>query len=170
MSAAANVIAAFGAEKPTPAEIYEIIKDFQIPASVEYYARVYGLDEATAQAHYQEFLKFMAITAANPGDGTPSDQLDEMWHAAIIQTKKYAELCEKLGLFIHHATESEPQHDRFRRTLSVYWANFGEVHPVWKDPKLKRIDGVESADKAVLADADCEDCQIVGWCSNCSSS
>lgn len=34
---------------------------------------------------------------------TPSEPLDDIWHAHILDTKKYAEDCDKIfGKFLHH--------------------------------------------------------------------
>ncbi|MFG2638558.1 glycine-rich domain-containing protein [Streptomyces sp. NPDC048362] len=60
----------------------------------------------------EEALKFVAACSANPGAGlVPSRIVDEGWHALIVHTSMYAELCERLGdgRFIHHAPGYGPE-------------------------------------------------------------
>ncbi|MER8032023.1 hypothetical protein ABTZ78_24015 [Streptomyces bauhiniae] len=51
-----------------------------------------------------EGIKFVAACSHNPGLGlAPSRIVDEGWHALILHTATYAELCERLGgTFVHH--------------------------------------------------------------------
>lgn len=49
-----------------------------------------------------ETLKFWSMCATMPGSFAPSKAIDEIWHAAILETELYAQVTEKLGVFIHH--------------------------------------------------------------------
>ncbi|MEU2059764.1 hypothetical protein [Streptomyces sp. NPDC013455] len=59
----------------------------------------------------EEALKFVAACSANPGDGlVPSRIVDEGWHALIVHTAMYAELCQRLGgRMVHHAPGYGPE-------------------------------------------------------------
>lgn len=57
----------------------------------------------------EEALKFVAACSRNPGVGlAPSRIVDEGWHALILHTAMYAELCESLGSFVHHFPGYDP--------------------------------------------------------------
>ncbi|MFE0101126.1 hypothetical protein [Streptomyces sp. NPDC059009] len=58
-----------------------------------------------------EALKFVAACAAHPAVGlAPSRIVDEGWHALILHTAMYAELCDDLGMFVHHFPGWDPTH------------------------------------------------------------
>jgi hypothetical protein len=58
----------------------------------------------------EEALKFVAACAANPQLGlVPSRIVDEGWHALILHTAMYADLCERLGgRTVHHLPGYDP--------------------------------------------------------------
>ncbi|CAL9311201.1 glycine-rich domain-containing protein [Streptomyces sp. SudanB182_2057] len=58
----------------------------------------------------EEGLKFVAACAKNPDIGlAPSRIVDEGWHALLLHTSTYADLCERLGgRFIHHYPGYDP--------------------------------------------------------------
>ncbi|GAA2959635.1 hypothetical protein GCM10020227_28560 [Streptomyces flavovirens] len=57
----------------------------------------------------EEALKFVAACSRNPGVGlAPSRVVDEGWHALILHTAVYAELCDELGSFVHHFPGYDP--------------------------------------------------------------
>lgn len=58
----------------------------------------------------EESLKFVAACAHNPGAGlAPSRIVDEGWHALILHTRTYADLCDSLGgAFVHHVPGYDP--------------------------------------------------------------
>lgn len=74
-----------------------------------------------------EGLKFEAACANHPGIGlAPSRIVDEGWHALILHTAMYAELCERLGgRFVHHYPGYDPTNydppilDRTRETIAA---------------------------------------------------
>ncbi len=62
-------------------------------------------DELSIQT--QEFLKFIYIQSMNDGGFIPvSDEIDQIWHEYILQTREYQILCMDLPgkAFIHHQT------------------------------------------------------------------
>ncbi|WP_137235152.1 hypothetical protein [Streptomyces sp. BPSDS2] len=88
----------------------------------------------------EEGLKFVAACSRNPGVGlAPSRIVDEGWHALILHTAMYAELCEALGgNFVHHFPGYDPTNydpeilDRTRQAI----ANLGYVADaqLWGEP------------------------------------
>lgn len=78
----------------------------------------------TAERIVTEALAFLAAAAVNPDAYiAPSSTVDEGWHALILHTALYAELCGKLGRFIHHYPErpDPTRHDDavMERTLAL---------------------------------------------------
>ncbi|MGW3441686.1 glycine-rich domain-containing protein [Streptomyces bacillaris] len=70
------------------------------------------MPQDTAGRIVEEALKFVAACSRNPGVGlAPSRIVDEGWHALILHTAMYAELCEALGgNFVHHFPGYDPTH------------------------------------------------------------
>lgn len=86
-----------------------------------------ALGKELANRIVDEGLKFVAACATNPDTGlAPSRMVDEGWHALILHTALYAELCERLGgQFVHHYPGYDPTHydppilDRTRETIAA---------------------------------------------------
>ncbi|MGC0331348.1 hypothetical protein RKD23_004338 [Streptomyces sp. SAI-170] len=68
------------------------------------------MSEEMAGRIVDESLKFLAACARNPGAGlVPSRIVDEGWHALILHTALYADLCHYLGgRFVHHYPGYDP--------------------------------------------------------------
>ncbi|WP_328739863.1 hypothetical protein OHA91_22705 [Streptomyces erythrochromogenes] len=66
-----------------------------------------------AERIVDEALKFVAAAAKFPGGMRPSRTVDEGWHALILHTIVYAQLCTRLGLFVHHVPEL-PDPNRYK--------------------------------------------------------
>ena len=50
-----------------------------------------------------EYQRFIALTAAYEGVGMLSTEVDKLWHAHILNTKRYYDFCQQyLGRIIHH--------------------------------------------------------------------
>lgn len=66
-----------------------------------------GMASEMAERITEQGLAFVAACAATTGQNLkPSRVVDEGWHALILHTELYAELCENLGgRFIHHRPE-----------------------------------------------------------------
>ncbi|MFF9482596.1 glycine-rich domain-containing protein [Streptomyces sp. NPDC014733] len=65
-----------------------------------------GMAENVAEAITEEALKFVAACSAAPRARLkPSRVVDEGWHALILHTTVYAELCRSLHRFVHHVPE-----------------------------------------------------------------
>lgn len=72
-----------------------------------------GMDQPMATRVVTEALKFVDAAAKFPTVKiTPSQVVDEGWHALILHTNPYARLCELLGRFVHHYPE-RPDSERF---------------------------------------------------------
>ncbi|WP_433547583.1 glycine-rich domain-containing protein [Streptomyces sp. CA-294286] len=74
----------------------------------------------------EEGVKFVIACAQNPGTGlAPSRIVDEGWHALILHTGAYAELCATFGEFVHHFPGPDPTHydptilDRTKETIDA---------------------------------------------------
>ncbi|MFF8784194.1 glycine-rich domain-containing protein [Streptomyces sp. NPDC015125] len=65
----------------------------------------------------EEALAFVAACATFPAARlVPSRVVDAGWHALILHTQVYAELCGRLGAFIHHRPE-EPDPTRYDQDI-----------------------------------------------------
>ncbi|WP_409471097.1 hypothetical protein [Streptomyces sp. HC307] len=69
------------------------------------------MPEEMAGRVVEEALKFVTACAKNPTTGLALSRIvDERWHALILHTVLYAELCESLGSFVHHYPGYDPTH------------------------------------------------------------
>lgn len=86
----------------------------------------------------EETLRFLFIAHECRGAIPVSKEVDEVWHAWILQTQQYMALCERLptGTYIHHSSNDylrffdprvgEPDRlDEDVKMLALYVANFG---------------------------------------------
>lgn len=86
-----------------------------------------GMSEEMAGRIVDEALKFVAACSRNPDTGlAPSRIVDEGWHALILHTAMYAELCTNLGgSFVHHYPGYDPTNydppilDRTREAIAA---------------------------------------------------
>jgi hypothetical protein len=76
-----------------------------------------GMAPETVDRILLQALAFVAACAVFPKARlTPSRVVDEGWHALVLHTKTYAELCGRLGAFIHHRPET-PDPSRYDRAV-----------------------------------------------------
>ncbi|MFF7253118.1 glycine-rich domain-containing protein [Streptomyces microflavus] len=104
-----------------------------------------GMPEEMAGRIVEEGLKFVAACSNNPGVGlAPSRVVDEGWHALLLHTAVYAELCDRLGGgFVHHFPGYDPTNydpdilDRTRRAI----ADVGYVADaeLWGEPSAETL-------------------------------
>ncbi|MFF1381013.1 glycine-rich domain-containing protein [Streptomyces sp. NPDC058308] len=98
------------------------------------------MPDATAQRIVVEALKFVAAAAQFPkAKITPSNVVDEGWHALILHTNLYTKLCERLGRFVDHWPErpDEERHDPHALTRTVALieqAGYGVDGELWTGP------------------------------------
>ncbi|WP_349307929.1 MULTISPECIES: hypothetical protein [unclassified Streptomyces] len=56
-----------------------------------------------------EAIKFVVAAAQFPAVPlAPSRVVDEGWHALILHTRLYANLCSRFGVFVHHTPGYDP--------------------------------------------------------------
>lgn len=83
-----------------------------------------------------EFKRYMALVGLGyRGLGMLSPEVDEVWHALILFTREYADLCQQaFGTFIHHVPRTSRTTlpaDSSGNFLSAYAEVFGEVPMAW---------------------------------------
>ena len=80
---------------------------FVSPAMKYYFDRKLApLPSEQVDARIEELLKYLNMAAHSHGGIPFSDEIDDVWHLWIMQTKEYMQLCGKLqgGKFIHHSS------------------------------------------------------------------
>jgi len=101
-----------------------------------------GLPSEELDTRIEETLRFLFIAHECTGPIPVSREVDEVWHAWILQTQEYFELCEQLptGRYIHHSSNDYLRHfdpdigeeDDIAlcvKLLALYVANFGGFTP-----------------------------------------
>lgn len=100
-----------------------------------------------------QYRRFLFLTATRPEPIVPTTDVDEFWHAHILDTHKYFEDCERIfGGYLHHfpyfgmrgEDDARNLQAAFTQTKAIYRAEYGEAYG--------------------NASADCENC------GNCTSS
>lgn len=104
-----------------------------------------GMEPDMADRITREALKFLAAIGCHPeARMAPSRVVDEGWHALILHTAVYQQLCERLGGFVHHYPE-RPDPTRFngaviRTTVNMIGhAGYEADRLLWGDPKNGEI-------------------------------
>ena len=118
--------------------------NFLTPAMKHYFDRKLApLPSAEVDARIEELLKYLNMATHCHGGIPFSEEIDDVWHYWILQTKEYKSLCEKLdgSKFIHHSSNDYEEyvdpHFRERpldvtRAVSVlrsYVMNYGPFAP-----------------------------------------
>lgn len=96
-----------------------------------------------------EYRKFLALRLAYPdADIVPCKIVDEMWHRHILDTRAYADDCERIfGGFMHHfpyfglrgEEDAQALVDAYDNTLRLYCDAFGDPPTdTWISPNAKR--------------------------------
>ena len=128
-----------------------------------------------------EYRKWLVLIALNKFGklGMCSADVDKVWHAHILFTRKYAADCEALcGRFIHHQPTSEEEklkRDRTsaKNTRAALLEIFGEVHPVrLLSGKAGRFeDECDECSTKSCQSHDCTvgDCQKINCTNECKS-
>ncbi|MFH8679977.1 glycine-rich domain-containing protein [Streptomyces lydicus] len=93
-----------------------------------------------AAAVVTEALAFVATCVLFPAASlVPSRMVDAGWHALILHTQTYAELCARLGGFVHHQPEA-PDPTRYdqdvidRTTALIEEAGYSVDVGLWGPP------------------------------------
>ncbi|MCP9205479.1 glycine-rich domain-containing protein [Streptomyces sp. NEAU-Y11] len=76
------------------------------------------LTEHMAVRIVDEAVKFVAAAATSPTPLVPSQVVDEGWHALILHTRTYRQLCDRVGTFVHHVPEAPAPDQRAPEALT----------------------------------------------------
>lgn len=93
-----------------------------------------------------EFKRYLALVGLGyRGLGMLSPEVDEVWHALILFTREYADLCERaFGTFIHHVprtSRTELPASSGEAFLSAYAEVFGEAPADWYGVAVPQASG-----------------------------
>ncbi|MFI5776665.1 hypothetical protein [Nocardia sp. NPDC051570] len=112
--------------------------------TVRYTQRHNEIDEATARAQVREAVRYLTLVSAHPGELgglflPVEQQIDEVWHYLILQTREYRDLCETRlpgGHLIEHrsisygdygeAQSREAMLEQSLRWIPLYCGRFGD--------------------------------------------
>lgn len=97
---------------------------------------VEGMSIAEAERSVMKYRRFLKLIATHPEQAiVPSKEIDEVWHTHILDTRKYAEDCQKIfGFFLHHfpylgirgEEDKQDWMENFMTTCDIYKDYFGE--------------------------------------------
>ncbi|GLX18933.1 MULTISPECIES: glycine-rich domain-containing protein [Streptomyces] len=97
-----------------------------------------GMEPELATRIVTEAIKFVATAAQSTDDMTPSRLVDKGWHALILHTTLYKQLCAHLGGFVDHyptPQSAEGDLDALDRTIqSIERAGFSVDRHLWDEP------------------------------------
>lgn len=100
-----------------------------------------GMWPEMAGAILEDALAFVATAASKPGQAlVPSRVVDEGWHALILHTGIYWDLCSRFGNFVHHVPQ-QPDPGRWdqavidRTLAAIEAAGYPVHHSLWRGPE-----------------------------------
>ncbi len=113
-------------------------------------------------AAIMEFKRYFALVGLGyRGLGMQSRQVDEVWHALILFTREYADLCQKaFGSFIHHVpktSRSKASDDAGQRFFQAYAEVFGPAPAEWMRVGQPVSAGPRSDEPSGCGTEDCTD-------------
>lgn len=95
-----------------------------------------GMEQHLAERIVREAIKFVATCGRYRDRGmAPSRVVDEGWHALILHTRAYTELCEQVGGPVHHYPE-RPDPTRFNGAVIQFTTSMMEQAGYPADPRL----------------------------------
>jgi hypothetical protein len=131
------------ANELAPISDQELLQKFVTPSMLKYFeAKMPDLSSEVLVRRLCELLKYLMLVRFSPGRIMFGKDIDDVWHYWILQTRQYAELCEKLPgrSFRHHSStvyqeaaeqaENVDVEDAIQRILSFfisYYRNFGPI-------------------------------------------
>ncbi|MFE9737356.1 glycine-rich domain-containing protein [Streptomyces sp. NPDC006477] len=120
-----------------------------------------GMALTDAERIVEEALKFVGAAAQFPGGMRPSRTVDEGWHALILHTVVYEELCGRLGRFVHHVPERPDltRHDptALERTQArITQAGYTVDRTLWLGPSNGSVPVAAACEHTSCGDANCE--------------
>ena len=96
----------------------------------------YGWDAETARRNERDYKRFLYLTVTSTIAIVPTKSIDKMWHAHILDTRKYADDCEQIfGGFLHHfpyfgirgEDDAKNLASAFAETKRVWAETFGDT-------------------------------------------
>lgn len=158
----------------------ELVNQFLSPRQVSLLRKVIkGVSGQELNIRMAEMVKFLILASMDEGSSTfipCTNEIDDLWHACILETREYREMCDRLPgkRFVEHKhlpfeefVEERSTEEMLRSDLewaASYVANFGpfsaEALPLWIFPQLlmKRMDWSLSQLNAYLSTL--KDCEI----------
>lgn len=103
-----------------------------------------GMTPGWADEAIFEFRRYLGLRAVFPDPITMlSADIDEVWHACVLHTRLYTDLCDRVfGHFLHHDPETElnPDRDaRWHEFETAYRSIYGEPGPLWEMWRLPSV-------------------------------
>jgi hypothetical protein len=94
----------------------DLLRTFVTPQMTRYFqAKMPHLHPDILVFRVCELLKYLMLVQFSPGCILFDPEIDDLWHYWILQTRQYAQLCEKLpGEFFRHHSSAE-----YRETANV---------------------------------------------------
>ncbi|MGW7460340.1 glycine-rich domain-containing protein [Streptomyces sp. NPDC054797] len=98
-----------------------------------------GMDPFLASRILVDALAFLATAARTVGGLAPSRVVDEGWHALILHTGLYQNLCARLGGFVHHVPERPDPGRRSQSSIeqtidAIEAAGYTVDRELWRGP------------------------------------
>jgi hypothetical protein len=133
-----------------------VIADFDLTRVRARLLKEGELDAEAVDPAILEFRRYLGLSVVDPRPLSMfSEDVDEVWHACVLFTRLYADLCDQaLGYFLHHepndgmepsdGSEDDP-HSDWSAFAEVYTALYGPPGPIWSSPVTQEdIDGLEA--------------------------
>jgi hypothetical protein len=133
----------------------ELLCTFVTPQMMSYFqAKIPDLSPETLVLRVCELLKYLMLVEFCPGRILFGREIDDVWHYWILQTRQYAQLCDKLPgqFFRHHSSvayretanivQTAGSPEAVQRILSFfisYYRNFGPMTDVACWPTVRRV-------------------------------
>jgi len=135
----------------------ELLRTFVTPQIVSYLqAKLPGVSPEILIRRVCELIKYLMLIPFSPGRILFGQEVDDVWHYWILQTRQYAQLCEKLpgGTFRHHSStvyeeiagvvETPSIPEALERILSFFISYYRSFGPISQDridcwPTLQRV-------------------------------
>ncbi|HEX7292419.1 MAG TPA: hypothetical protein VF250_14965 [Conexibacter sp.] len=110
------------------AEIVRAAMAWNEPRAVRRYTVARGTSPEQADRCFEALKQFLAVCALADTARAPSREVDEMWHVALMFTRAYRELCERLGRHLDHEPLDAPVEEAvYATTRAEAEAVFGRL-------------------------------------------
>ncbi|MEK9201664.1 MAG: hypothetical protein AAB944_01700 [Patescibacteria group bacterium] len=121
---------------------------YRHPVLLKRFAKKHGLPVKTAEHQFIELKKFLVVCGMMESSCSPSQGLDEIWHAFILHTRDYQEFCERyIGGFIHHRPTEKPFLGSRKQMIGLAEELFGSIdRELWPKEEVVACDGATCVD------------------------